>query len=70
MTLPLKRFVQKILVNRRKQAKINDTIKQLRALSDHELNDIGLGRGDIYSVAHGDPTSVRASANKNLEGWV
>ena len=30
------------------------TIKELSALSDRELNDMGLARGDIWSVAHGD----------------
>ena len=27
------------------------TYRELSALSDHELRDIGIGRGDIYSVA-------------------
>ena len=30
---------------------IRRTIKELNQLTDAELNDIGLGRGDIYSVA-------------------
>ena len=39
---------------RRKE--INNTIKQLSALTDRELWDMGITRGDIYSVAHGDST--------------
>ena len=35
-------------------ARINATIKELRKLSDRELNDIGINRGDIYSVARMD----------------
>lgn len=30
------------------------TIKELSSLSDRELNDMGLSRCDIYSVAYGD----------------
>ena len=38
------------------------TIKELSALSDKELRDIGLSRGDIWYVAH--------NQNDNLRGWV
>jgi uncharacterized protein YjiS (DUF1127 family) len=51
-----------------RQAQI--TIKELSRLSDRELNDMGLARGDIYTVAHGTSDHVRAVVNKNLEGWV
>ena len=34
------------------QAKVNATIKELSALSDKELRDIGISRGDIYSIAN------------------
>jgi uncharacterized protein YjiS (DUF1127 family) len=51
------------------------TIKQLSKLTDRELNDIGIARGDIYGVAYGDTTLERvrrmeADANSNLKGWV
>ena len=50
---------------------IKRTIKELNQLTDAELNDIGLGRGDIYSVAHGDPHHKKsAQVNHNLKGWV
>ena len=51
---------------------IKNTIRQLSALSDRELNDMGLARGDIWSVAHGDETYKTRGvyANKNLGGWV
>ena len=58
------------------QAAVNETIKELQRLSDRELNDIGLARGDIYSVAHGDVTLKRTQiesqtdTNANLKGWV
>ena len=42
------------LNEKRIQQKIaNDTIKQLSRLSDRELWDMGITRGDIYSIAHG-----------------
>lgn len=34
--------------------RINATVKELRKLSDRELNDIGINRGDIYSIARMD----------------
>ena len=57
------------------RAKVRSTIKQLSALSNRELNDIGISRGDIYGIAVGDSTleRVRKSAvdtNTNLKGWV
>ena len=51
-----------------RQAQI--TIKELSRLSDRELNDMGLARGDIYTVAYGTSDHVRSVINKNLEGWV
>jgi uncharacterized protein YjiS (DUF1127 family) len=38
-------------------------IKELRALTDRELNDIGLTRGEIHDVVHNN-------VNRNLKGWV
>jgi uncharacterized protein YjiS (DUF1127 family) len=38
---------------------INQTIKELNKLSNRELQDIGISRGDIYSVAAGDPSLKR-----------
>lgn len=35
----------------KRQQMINATIKELSKLSDKELRDIGIGRGDIYSIA-------------------
>lgn len=45
---------------REENVKIKETIKELRKLSDKELNDIGIARGDIISVARGDETLKRA----------
>ena len=57
---------------RRKE--IRETMNALSRLSDRELNDMGIARGDIWAVAHGDPEFKRsgldADANTNLKGWV
>jgi uncharacterized protein YjiS (DUF1127 family) len=33
------------------RAKVNNTIKELNRLSDYELQDIGIHRSQIYSIA-------------------
>ena len=40
---------------------IRQTEKELHKLTDYELADIGLSRGEIYHVAR---------SNENLRGWV
>ena len=53
------------------RSRVNSTIKELSKLSDRELNDIGISRGDIWAIANEDPSYKRfAETNKNLEGWV
>jgi len=52
---------------------VRSTIKELSKLTDRELNDIGIARGDIYNVATGDETLERVrrmESNPNLRGWV
>ena len=46
----------------RRNKEIRITIKELSKLSDRELKDIGIPRGDIWYVAH--------NQNDNLRGWV
>ena len=51
------------------------TINELNKLTDRELNDIGIARGDIYAIARGDETLERVrrdnlKENANLKGWV
>ena len=59
------------------RSKVNATIKELSKLTDRELNDIGIARGDIWSIAHEDASfrryaydPNRTELNKNLQGWV
>ena len=46
---------------RRKRKAVRATEKELHKLTDYELADIGLSRGEIYHVAR---------SNENLRGWV
>ena len=57
--------------------KVRQTIRELSALSNFELNDIGISRGEIYHIAHTsykEPVKVEASievnVNENLRGFV
>jgi uncharacterized protein YjiS (DUF1127 family) len=51
---------------------IKHPIKQLSALTNHELNDIGIARGDIWHIAHTSFPKGKtvADVNRNLKGWV
>lgn len=61
---------------------VRTTIKELSKLTNHELNDIGIARGDIYHIAHSSykkPEQVALSdiseitnleTNANLKGFV
>jgi uncharacterized protein YjiS (DUF1127 family) len=46
---------------------ISQTKKELGALTDKELWDIGISRGEIHDIA---VSSFPAETNKNLGGWV
>ena len=68
-------WLKELNAKRIHNAKIRQTIKELNQLSDYELNDIGIARGDIYGVATGDDTLERTrrsavDSNTNLKGWV
>lgn len=73
-------FLRKIVSKWRFNSKVRQTIKELRALTDAELNDIGIGRGDIVSIARGDSDMKLSSrfvyddkvlpVNANMKGWV
>ena len=49
--------------NIERQRAINATIKELSKLSNRELNDIGIARGDIWAIAHDDTTHLQRMEN-------
>jgi len=74
MTHTINSFFKK-LVNDYYQAKaIKETENELRKLTDKELNDIGISRGDIYAIARQDADLKRAETNvpfnPNLRGFI
>ena len=67
----LANWFKKINAKLAHRARVNSTIKELSKLSDRELNDIGISRGDIWAIAHEDTDYARfADTNANLKGWV
>jgi len=67
MTNLVKNFLQKL----RSRQSYRNTYNELARLTDRELNDIGIGRGDIKRVAMGDPEyRLVSDYNDNLKGWV
>ena len=49
---------------------IRETEKALQSLTTAELDDIGITRGDIYTIARSKNTIENVRANNNLRGWV
>ena len=74
MTQTLKSFLQKLINNYQIAKAIKSTENELRKLTDKELNDIGISRGDIYAIARQDAdhkrSNVDAPFNPNLRGFV
>ena len=71
-------FLKNIIAEYERHRAINATIKELSALSNRELNDIGISRGDIYDIAHSsypkeavvEQTYRIVPVNVNLRGAV
>lgn len=73
MTQTLKNFLLKLVNDYQSYKAFTATVKELRALTDKELNDIGINRGDIYSIARMDIDMKKSEdvyANPNLRGFV
>ena len=59
----------KLFASWKKDSAAQQTIRELSALSDKELHDIGITRGDIHAIAHGSEDYTRIRGNDNLKGW-
>ena len=74
MTHTIRSFFAKLINDYQEAKAIRQTENELRKLSDKELNDIGIARGDIYSIARQDAdlkrADVNAPFNPNLRGFV
>ena len=63
----LANWFKKLAVKLQARRLANITVKELSALSDRELNDMGLHRGEIRNLAQQHYEDV---VNANLKGWV
>jgi uncharacterized protein YjiS (DUF1127 family) len=74
MTQTLKSFFKKLINDYQMAKAVRQTENELRKLTDAELNDIGISRGDIYSIARQDidmkKSHLIAPFNPNLKGFV
>jgi uncharacterized protein YjiS (DUF1127 family) len=74
MTQTLNNFFKKLNNNSQMAKAIRQTEHELRKLTDAELNDIGIARGDIYSIARQDvdmkQSHLISPFNPNLKGFV
>jgi uncharacterized protein YjiS (DUF1127 family) len=74
MTHTIRSFLTKLINDYQEAKAIRQTENELRKLTDKELNDIGIARGDIYSIARQDAdlkrADVNAPFNPNLRGFV
>ena len=60
------------LVNKKRidRKAIRETEKALSKLTNAELDDIGITRGDIYTIARASESIATVRANNNLREWV
>ena len=52
MEITMKKFFERLIEARQRQANQRIAEMHLWRMSDRELNDIGIGRGDIKRVVH------------------
>lgn len=71
-------YLLNLVVKYRRYRLAKETINELSKLTNKELNDIGLARGDIWHLAHEDAkqrvpyvqTTIKGHVNPNLRGFV
>jgi uncharacterized protein YjiS (DUF1127 family) len=52
METPMRKFFERLIEARQRQANARIAEMHLWRMSDRELNDLGIGRGDIKRVVH------------------
>jgi len=60
-------WLKKQVIKLEARSAANATVKELSKLSDAELNDIGISRGDIRYLAE---QHYKDQVNENLRGWL
>ena len=67
------KLVNRISAYLARRNRINKTIRELSTLTNHELADLGICRGQVYSIAHETATPEHygeVKVNSNLKGFV
>ena len=71
---PIHEFLQSVsnmFANIKRYRDQRVAIRELSSLSDYQLKDMGISRGDIYSVVRGHKDmACSADVNENLRGYV
>ena len=74
LTNPISGFLKKLNQAIQDRRMVRRTLIELNRLNDRDLNDLGITRGEIYSIAKGDKTRWDShqvqNGNGNLKGWV
>lgn len=60
----------KTKIDLRSEMNYRETYKSLDRLSDRDLRDIGITRGDIHHIAYEASYGENDKTNSNLKGWV
>lgn len=69
----VKNFIGNFIAKLQRSRNVRHTVKELNALTNHELSDIGINRGMIRSIAESSYPPVETknvSVNTNIRGWV
>ena len=67
----LVKIISDLLTKIENYRKEQQAIRELSALSDYHLRDMGISRGEIRSVVRGDRDMYRSTeTNENLRGFV
>lgn len=61
-------FIKELAVKFKARKLAKETVNELSRLSDRELNDMGISRGEIRGIAEQHYNEM--VANANLKGWV
>lgn len=59
-------YVRQFVAAWRRRRQALQTLRALRALSDRELNDLGLYRNELMSIAYNEDDDTRIRANRPL----
>lgn len=63
-------FIKKVNLRMKRARDVRATVRELQALTNRELSDLGISRGEIYSIASQTADTVYGTTNENLKGWV